>query len=297
MMLRVAKRFQSNAPLYLNPHMWQGLPADQVFELHKLRQQKLGDKYTPTDEERHAVLSTVAALSNTKQGPKLDYVYALDNFKEKYMNNVPVAQRSDSQKLSNVEVLGRGDTPHIKRRHDHLTRVAAYEMPLLAKFAQEYVPAKAKELPLQMTYHTDFSDDPTLKFNRKVLVQVRLADLALTKPQQHKFKLLAGNKFNLDTNVFKMTCQRYPESAQNARFLVETVAKLVEAAKDPSDDFADIPVDPRHMRYHIKKPEPQFPEEWKRPEDAPQAKHKVVNRLVSQVIAKKDQQYLDDISA
>lgn len=296
MLRRCAQRFNLSGALYLNPHAWKGLPADQVFELHQLRKNAMGKQYTPTDEERQAVLATVKDLSLAKRGPKLDYVYEIDNFTEKYMNNVPLHERTAAQKLLNVEVIGRGDTPHIKRRAEHLTRVSAYEMPLLAKFAQPYVAPKVHESPLQMTYYTDFSDETGSRHNRKVQVKVNANHLGLTPEQKHKFALLAGNKYNLDTSELTVRCDRYPELAQNARWLVETVQKLVAAAKDPSDTFADVPVDPRHMRYHVKKPEPKFPEEWKRPQDAPQQKHAVVREVVRAVKQKKDEEYLREIS-
>ncbi|ABN67473.1 mitochondrial ribosome small subunit component [Scheffersomyces stipitis CBS 6054] len=299
--LRVqAGRFYSKAveagsqPLFLNPHEWKGLPADQIFELHNLRKEYLGDKYNPSDEERNAILSTITALA--KNTPELDYTYEIDNFQERFMNNTPMNKRGLPQKRSNTYVIEKGETPHQKRRIEQLARVSAYEMPLLAKFRQSYEPKPASETPLKLTYNTDFSNESN-KFNRQVTLNVNINDLGLSDKQQHKFILLAGNKYNFDTTTLRLKTDQFSEAAQNARWLVDTFNKLLAEAKDLSkEDFADIPLDRRHMKLLKTKYEPQFPEAWKRPQDAPVVKHNVVNRLVELVKEKKDDQYVSGLS-
>lgn len=288
-----SQQASSNTPLYLNPHAWKGLPADQIFELHQLRKESMGEKYNPSDEERNAILSTINSLS--KSGPALDYVYEIDNFKERFMNNVRSFDRGTPQKKSNIFVIDDGKVPHEKRRVDQLTRVAAYEMPLLANFRQPYQPQASEKSPIRLTYQTDFTDESTA-FNRKVTLQVHIDDLKLDAKQQHKFKLLAGSKFNYDTNVLKIKAESFPEPTQNARFVVDTFNKLLAEAKDLKDDFADIPLDSRHMRNLHKKALPQFPKEWNRPEDAPVEKHKVINRLTEAAIKRKDELFIKQFS-
>jgi small subunit ribosomal protein S35 len=282
-----------NQPLYLNPHKWHGLPADQIFELHQLRKESMGEKYNPSDDERLAIFNTINALSKT--GPALDYVYEIDKFKERYMNNVSSTQRDVPPRKSNTFVINDGSVPHKARRLEHLTRVSAYEMPLLAKYRQQYQPKSNKETPLKLTYQSDLSDESNA-FNRKVVLTVDIDDLDLNDKQQHKFKLLAGSKFNFNTNVFKLKCDDFEEPTQNARYVVDTFNKLLTEAKDLKEDFGDIPLDKRHMKNNIKKPVPQFPEAWKRPQDAPVTRHKVVNRLTTAAITQRDQQYIDKYS-
>jgi small subunit ribosomal protein S35 len=280
-------------PLYLNPHAWHGLPADQIFELHQLRKESMGEKYNPNDDERNAILSTINSLS--KAGPALDYVYEIDNFKERYMNNVRSSDRGIPQKRSNIFVLDDGKVAHEKRRNEQLNRVAAYEMPLLAKFRQSYQPKSSEISPIKLTYQTDFSDESN-SFNRKVVLQVNINDLQLNDKQKHKFKLLSGSKFNYDTNVVKIKCNSFPEPTQNARFAVDTLNKLLTESKDLTEDFADIPLDSRHMKINHKKPLPKFPDNWKRPQDAPIEKHKIINKLTAAAIKRKDQEFINKFS-
>ncbi|RLV94317.1 37S ribosomal protein S24 mitochondrial [Spathaspora sp. JA1] len=282
----------STTPLYLNPHVWTGLPADQVFELHRKRKEYLGSNYAPSNDERSAILSTISSLVRNK--PSLSYVFGIENFKEKYSSAVPMNERGRAPKKSNVLVLNKGDTPAKTKRIENLYRVSAYELPLLAKYRETYVPKS--ESPLKLSYYSDFSEDVNNKYNRKVKLTVQIDDLQLSPKQQHKFKLLAGNKFNHETNKFTFKYDNFPEAAQNSRFVVETFNKLLTQSKDLTDDFSDIPLDTRHMKPFIKRVEPQFPEAWKRPEDAPIAKHAIVERLVENLKKHKDDAYFKHIT-
>lgn len=280
-------RFNSSTPLYLNPHAWHGLPADRIFELHNLRKDALKENYNPNDEERRAILSTFQSLGKVRPG--LDYVYEIDNFKEKYMNNTPVNLRGLPPKRSNVNVVASGKTAHDLRRREHLNRISAFEMPLLAKLRQPYVPKSDQETPVKLTYHTDFSNESNSS-NRKVTVQVLLKDLDLNEKQQRKFMILAGNKFNHNTQTLKFSVDENAEPTQNARLIMQRFQRLVTEAKDLTDDFSDIPVDTRHSKPKAVKA--QFPEEWKRPQDAPVVQHNIVRKLVDRVKEKKDEEYV-----
>lgn len=284
------------SPRYLNPNEWKGLPADQIYELHDQRKIALGKSYNPNDDERFAILSTVEALKKDAASP-LEYVYGIDNFKERLMTDTPSKLRGLPAKRSNIFVKDIGATAVERRRIDQLTRISAYEMPLLAKFRQPYQPTESSKSPLKITYHTDFSDKSTNNNNRKVILTCQLADLGLNQAQQHKFKVLAGNKFNFTTDTFKLKSEQFPEASQNVRWLVDTVNKLVNESKDLKDDFADVPLDVRHMRFGNKSPKAEFPEAWKKPEDAPVARHRIVSRLVDGVKNKKDEEYVKEFSA
>lgn len=288
-----AVRFNSSdQPLYLDPHKWVGLPADRVFELHELRKTALGEKYTPNDAERNAILATFESLKVPK--PTLAYGYEIDNFKERVMNNTPSKLKGLPPKLSNIRVFDKGATPHEQRKIDQLNRVSAYEMPLLAKFRQEYKPEPASETPIHLTFNTDFTDKQNAH-NRKVTLSVKLEDLGLNEKQTKKFKLLAGNKFNHNKQKLGFSTDRYADSTQNARWLVETFDKLLTESRDlTKNTFEDVPVDTRHSK--PLKPAPVFPEEWKRPQDAPVEKHRVVRRLVDAVKKQKDQAYIKKLS-
>ena len=287
------KPFQG--PLFLNPHAWKGLPADQVFELHKIRKEYMGDAYNPTDEERTAILSTISSLVPNK--PPLDYAFEIENFKERLMNNTPMQDRGKPQKLSNQYVINSGVVPHQRRRIEQLTRKIAYEAPLLAKYRQPYTPRPRTEAPIRLTYNSDFTDDTSSAHNRKVALKVSLRDLNLNPKQQHKFKVLAGDKFNHDEDTFQLKSERYPEAAQNVNWLVDTFNKLLTEAKDLSkDDYSDIPLSKSHMKILAKKAVPSFPEHWKKPEDAPIKRHDIVKKLVAATEKAKDNEYIRKIS-
>lgn len=281
---------------YLNPHLWKGLPADQVFELHDERVVNMGQRYNPNDAERLAVLSTVLNLSKEKS--PLEYVYALDHFKERIMTDTPSRLRGLPAKKSNILVKSKGETPFESRRAENLHRISAYEMPLLAKLRKPYEPASDMESPLKIKYFTDFSNSSEEAFNSRVELSVLVDDLGLTDKQKHKFKVLLGNKMNLDTGVLKIKCQSHPTAAQNVREVVSKFGMLLLEVKDPAqDDFSDIVLDRRHMRDAIKKPRAEFPEAWKRPQDAPVQTHNVVRLLVDRVKAKKDDIHLSQFIA
>lgn len=288
---QVKVRYNSKASneetLHLNPHAWEGLPADRIFELHNLRKDALKENYNPNDEERRAILSTFTSLSKTRPG--LDYVYEIDNFKERYMNSTPVNQRGLPPKRSNVNVVASGQTPHDLRRREHLTRISAFEMPLLAKLREEYQPKSDKENPVRLTYYTDFSNESNSS-NRKVTLQVSLKDLDLTEPQQRKFIILSGNKFNHNTKCLKFSVDEHPEPTQNAKLIMERFNRLLKESRDLTDDFADIPIDTRHSK--PVKPKAKFPDSWKKPENAPVAQFDIVKKLVEHVKLKKDEQYV-----
>lgn len=289
---------KSEQPLYLNPHAWKGLPADRIFELHNLRKTVLGDKYVPNDEERNAILSTVTELGK-KTKPELEYVYALDHFKEGHMNNTPVNLRGLPPQKTGIQVIKQGETSHKARKVEILNNISAFEMPLLAKYRQEYKPTSNTESPITLRFGDDFSNESTA-FNRKVTLICEIQDLSLNEAQERKFKILSGQRFDHYKGELRITSSNYPEATQNAKWVVETFNKLLEASKDLTDDFSDIPVDTRHTKaqLNIRKVKPRFeyPEEWKRPEDAPVKKFKIVRKLVDDVMSKKDQEYLKEFS-
>lgn len=281
--------------LFLNPHAWQGLPADQIFQLHQIRKKYLGDAYNPTNEERTAILSTITSLTANK--PALDYAFEIENFKERIMNNTPMKDRGKPQKLSNMFVINTGAEPHHARRIENLHRVSAFEMPLLTKYRQPYTPKPKTQAPIKLTYNSDFSDDISNKHNRKVTLHVELKDLELTKEQEHKFKVLAGRRFHYGADSFQLKCERFPQAAQNVSWLVDTFNKLLAESKDLSKEaFADIPLDKRHMKTWTTKPKPVFPEEWKRPQDAPTKRHEIISQLVEMSKEKLDADQLHKIS-
>ena len=96
---------------------------------------------------------------------------------------------------------------------------------------------------------------------RKVVVQFCTQDLPnLTEAQRIKLIKLVGPRYNPDTDVVKMSCEKFEAPAQNKRYLGDLVNKLLDEARNGADTFEDIPLDFRH---HKPKKHLKFPEEWK----------------------------------
>jgi small subunit ribosomal protein S35 len=93
----------------------------------------------------------------------------------------------------------------------------------------------------------------------KVVVEFTAKDMELSPIQRDKLIKLAGVRYNPDTDVIKMSCEKFDTQTQNKRFLGETITKLLAEAKDGTDTFADVPFDFRH---HKPKVRHQFPQEW-----------------------------------
>ena len=66
---------------------------------------------------------------------------------------------------------------------------------------------------------------------KKIVVEFCPEDLPLTEAQQLKLKKLAGARYNGATGIVKMSCEMFEEPAQNKRYLLDLVKKLVQAAR------------------------------------------------------------------
>lgn len=97
---------------------------------------------------------------------------------------------------------------------------------------------------------------------RKVVVTFTPSalDTSFSTTQTAKLIKLLGVRYNPSTDIAKMSCELYPTTAQNKRYLGDLVDKLLHEVKTGKDDFADVPFDFRH---HKPKPKYIFPEEWK----------------------------------
>lgn len=124
------------------------------------------------------------------------------------------------------------------------------------ELAKPFVPPSENQ-PLRWRYTTYMGD--THPAEKKVVVQFAPDDLKLTKQQTEKLRKLAGTRYNPETEIVKMSCESYEHQAQNKRYLLGVIDKLIAEAKDPRDTFEDVPLDTRH---HQVQPKPRFPKEW-----------------------------------
>mgnify|MGYP001658046784 CR=1 FL=1 len=95
----------------------------------------------------------------------------------------------------------------------------------------------------------------------KVVMELASQDLTpkyLTEAQRQTFLKLAGTRYNPQTDIVRMSSEKYGSRAQNKRYLADLVNSLIKEARE-GDSFADIPLD---LRHHKPKVRLQFPESW-----------------------------------
>ena len=257
------------ADLYQDPSKWKSLKPDQIFELYRERLVKLGTEYKPSKEELDALLSTAESTGVSPRAIKSVYyggeqaAYDISGFnlEDDYKPTPFLFDELPSQAQTLVQ-------QHREQRF--YNRLAAYELPKLVQYRQEYRRPSPKTNPVTYRYTTYIGEDHPN--SRKVVLSLKTKDLGLTEKEVHKFRLLARTRYDHTTDIFKMSTDRHPEAAQNARYLSDVLQRLIKEAKDVSDDFADVPLDTRHIvarNLRRKTRDYKFPEEWKRPQDAP----------------------------
>lgn len=284
----IARQFSTsttllNKPLYASPSKWMGLPAEQIFDLYKQRKFNLGPNYRKTEEECKALMSTSDVSDFTPQQIRRIYYEGEKAFSE--LTNHPLNSPNFGQPntFDEYPTLARIKVQAHREKREY-NRIAAYEMPHLVKYRQPY--KKPKNQPITLKYISILGEE-NLPINQKVVLTVLSQNLGLTGKQLHKLRLLAGTRYDYRNDEIKMASERFPESLQNTRYLLDTLKKLIEEAKNGEDTFEDIPLDKRHIFAKERKRKNKrqqlrdlkFPEEWKRPEDAPRKEKTLVDYL------------------
>ncbi|CDF87718.1 probable 37S ribosomal protein S24,mitochondrial [Zygosaccharomyces bailii ISA1307] len=265
--------------LYLEPAKWKGLPSEKIFQLYRERIAKFGSRYQPCEEELQALLSTSEDTGVLKRDIRKIYYNgekgAVDisggSLKDNYSPTPFMFDELPSQAQDLV-------AQHREQRF--YNRLAAYELPLLTQYRQEYKRLSPKTHPVEYRFTTYIGEEHPNA--RKVVLKTKVSDLGLNDKQRHKFCVLATTRYDSTTDIFKMSSDRHPEPAQNARYLSDVFQKLLKESKDMSDDFSDVPLDTRHTQAKMlrkKRHDYIFPDEWKRPQDAPKPKFRFVETL------------------
>jgi len=163
-------------------------------------------------------------------------------------------------------------------RNKYLQRTIVYEeferrrqidFPQLRARAQPWVPP-TKDNIFELKHYTYLllGGDPTHPRGWKVKVTFRVSDLAreynLDETAVKKVKLIAGARYDPDSDVVKIVCQHRPNRKQNQERIEKMIARLITSAKDKSETFDDIPVEAivSLTRKPKKAPIP-YPESWK----------------------------------
>ncbi|AET39268.1 mitochondrial 37S ribosomal protein mS35 Ecym_4193 [Eremothecium cymbalariae DBVPG len=274
----------SSTELYKYPSQWHGLSPEKLLQLHFERQAILGGLYKPSEEEYRALLPSAGELGISENEFK-KYYYAPASQMEKELGI------GDGRSTADAEPYGFDDLPSQAqvlvsqhREQRFYNRLAAYELPLLVKHRQEYNRPCPKTHPVTYRYTTYIGEKHAN--SRKVVLSVKTANLGLSEKELHKLRLLARTRYDHITDVLKMSSERYEEPAQNAKYLSTTLKKLIIEAKNTTDDLSDIPLDTRHTtakNMRKKTRNHKFPEEWKRPEDAPKKTVNLIEMVADQL--------------
>lgn len=166
-----------------------------------------------------------------------------------------------------VTSLGHGELEQHREMREY-ARLCVWELPLLF---ERYVEGKQREAGfepppqhhvLRFRYTSYMGEQhPAAK---KIVVEWTTRDVAreagLSEAQRVKLVKLVGVRYNPDTDLVKMSSERFETAAQNKRYLGDLVEKLIREAKEGEDMFEDVPLDFRH---HKPKKFLEFPEQWK----------------------------------
>ncbi|KAJ5606352.1 hypothetical protein N7510_009133 [Penicillium lagena] len=151
----------------------------------------------------------------------------------------------------------------LHREMREYARITAWDMPMLSKLAKPFTLPPNTHI-LRFRYTTYLGEQHPAE--HKVVVELASQDLApkyLTEAQRQTFLKLVGTRYNPQTDIVKMSCEKFGSRAQNKRYLADVVNVLIKEAKE-GDSFADVPLD---LRHHKPKVRPQFPESWKMTEE------------------------------
>lgn len=269
----------SSSQLIHRPELWKGLPSSVVVQLYRARVISLGKNYKHSEEELKSILSCAAnpleaqTLYNIYISTEGD-IYKADSETD-YDNYVTEGEyMEDPLEPYGFDEYPTGAQDIVRDFRDLMAfnRKAAFELPQLAQFRKEYKPTSRTEAPVTYKY-TRFIGE-SHPGERKVVLQLKLADLQLSAPAQHKFKLLAGSRYDHKTDIFLMSSDRYLEPAQNASFLSDVLDDLVKESNNKPEEYADMPLDKRHTiaKYAKKQRKNKnfipFPKEWEKPQQA-----------------------------
>ncbi|PYH90195.1 37S ribosomal protein Rsm24 [Aspergillus ellipticus CBS 707.79] len=137
-------------------------------------------------------------------------------------------------------------------------RIAAWVMPSLSELAQPFTLPPESHI-LRFRYTTYMGEQHPAE--PKVVVELSSKDLTpkyLTEAQRQTFLKLVGPRYNPQTDIVRMSCEKFGARAQNKRYLGDTIKSLIKEAKE-GDAFTDVPLDVRH---HKPKVSLRFPKDW-----------------------------------
>ena len=99
---------------------------------------------------------------------------------------------------------------------------------MIAAYAKPFE-APTKDQILKFKSHTYLGEGHPVE--KKAVLSVKVADLGLNETEKHKFLLLSGPRYNVNTEELVMSSEKFPHRKQNKKFLIDTLQKLIKEAK------------------------------------------------------------------
>ena len=271
----------TSAELYLTPEKWSKEKPERIISLFWERKAKLGPEYKRTPEELSALLSTAEYSGMTQNEVRKIYDDTTNAMGTSMVSKQFLRQGLRPFQFDELPSPAQ-DIVDEHREQRYYNRLAVYDLPLLAQYRQTYKNPPVSSHPVTYRYTSYVGEEHPNAV--KVVLSVKTADLGLEPKALHKLRLLARTRYDHETDVFKMSSDSFPEAAQNARYLHDTLQRLLAEFRDlKSDDFNDVPLDTRHTarrKLRKRRNDYKFPEEWKRPQDAPAETVNVVDRVL-----------------
>lgn len=157
----------------------------------------------------------------------------------------------------------------MEKRREYLRylRLEQFQFKELVEFRQKFKKPKADQFIQLRSQHYQGEPHPA---SRKIVLVAPLSKLPLTTPAAlHKFKLIAGPRWDSWEDTIKISCELFPVGEMNEKWCSDTLDKIIAQAQDTTDSMADIPLDTRatesrHRKSRTKKivTLAQFPTEW-----------------------------------
>lgn len=95
-------------------------------------------------------------------------------------------------------------------------------------FAKPFVPPTSDQI-LKFKSHTYLGEGHPVE--RKVVLSVKVADLKLSNTERHKFLLLAGPRYHVDTDELILSSEKFPHRKQNKKYVRDTLDALLKESK------------------------------------------------------------------
>ncbi|KAL8292948.1 hypothetical protein RQP46_000642 [Phenoliferia psychrophenolica] len=130
-----------------------------------------------------------------------------------------------------------------RREFLHYLRLEQFQFKDLVHFRQKFLKPTSTQVVKVRHQHYQGEAHPA---DRKVSLTVDVARLPLsTDSARHKFRLIAGPRWDSDKDELKLACELFPTAPMNEKWCSDMLDRMVKEAEDTTDTMADIPLDSR----------------------------------------------------